>query len=104
LELSSEGSSGYSGPLGNSWSLKLGSKKSAWMKPNRNVTAKSSKSGNTINVEIAIKNGQSVTGAVGTLYRLIDLYSETPTLEKYSMGGISGFEKIATYQCLSGND
>jgi|GEM_PF-2617708 hypothetical protein len=104
LELSSEGADDYSGPVGEKWNLKLKSESSQWLPPNQNVTAKNyQENGRTI-VEITLKMARSVSGPVGLRYKLIGLYDETPTLEKFTMGGFAGTVKVATFQCLSGND
>lgn len=104
LELSSEGADDYSGPVGTNWNMKLGSEDSEWLKPNKKITAKSYEvDGDTV-VEITVKMAATPSGAVGTVYKLIGLYNEAPTLEKYTMGGFAGFLKVGTYQCLSGND
>lgn len=104
LELSSEGNDDYSGPVGKNWNLKLESENSPWLSANNNIVAKNYKKGGDVVVEISIKMAQSASGPVGTQYKLIGLYSETPVLEKYTMGGFAGSLKTGTFQCLSGND
>ena len=104
LELSSEGSDDYSGPVGKNWNMKLGDEDSDWLEFNPAITAKNYEENDTVVVEIKIKTATSASGAVGTRYKLIGLYDEAPILEKYTMGGFAGAVKIGTYQCLSGND
>ena len=99
LELSSE-SDNYSGPVGKEWNLKLGSEDSEWLAVNSNITATQKEDDS---IEITIKKGQSVTGAVGIKYVVKDLWEEEPTVEKYSVGGFAGLRKIATFKCLNGN-
>lgn len=104
LELSSEDSDGYSGPVGGTWNLKLENENSEWLASNPNIRAKTVKSGDQVNVEITITRGRSSSGPVGTKYLLVDLYSDEPTLEKYTMGGFAGPLMLGTFQCFSGND
>lgn len=104
LELSSEGVDDYSGAVGGSWNLKLHSEDSEWLAPNPAITAKNYKSGDQVIVEITIEQGRSSSGPVGTKYRLVDLYSDEPKLEKYTMGGFAGTLLLGTLQCFSGND
>ena len=104
LELSSEGSDDYSGPVGINWNLKLESEESNWLAPNLKIMAKTStEDGQTI-VEITIEVGSSISGPVGTRYVLTGLYDEAPVLEKFTMGGFAGTVKIGTYECFSSND
>lgn len=104
LELSSEGADDYTGAVGGSWNLKLQSEDSEWLAPNPNITAKNYKSGDQMIVEISIQQGRSSSGPIGTKYRLVDLYSDEPTLEKYAMGGFAGTLMLGKFQCFSGND
>lgn len=103
LEISSENDL-YSGPVGKNWNLKL-NQNADWLTVNPKITAKSSKNAEDRTViEITLKQAESVTGAVGIQYKLIDLYSDEPTLEKYTMGGFAGSVRIATFKCQSAND
>lgn len=103
LEMSSDNDD-YSGPVGENWNLKL-DENGDWLSPRRNVLARSLQDSNQRTlVEITISKGATATGAVGTVYKLIDLYSEEPVLEKYTMGGFAGTVKLGTFKCLSGND
>ena len=102
LEISSEDDA-YSGSVGKSWNLKL-QENGDWLSANKNITAKKTELNDVTIIAITLVSGRSVSGAVGTVYKLIDLYSERPVLEKYSMGGFVGSQKIGTYECMSGND
>lgn len=104
LELSSEGSDDYTGPVGVNWNMKLGSEDSEWLAPNANIVAKTTMvEGNTI-VDITVKYAEAATGPVGIRYKLIGLFDEEPRLEKYSMGGFLGPYKLASFECLSAHD
>lgn len=104
LELSSEGSDEYSGPVGINWNMKLGSEDSEWLAPNTDVVARTSVvAGETI-VDITVKYAEAATGPVGIRYKLIGLFNEGPVLEKYSMGGFLGTYKLASFECLSAHD
>ena len=103
LELSSENDR-YSGSVGKNWNLKT-EEDGDWLAPNPNVVARKSKNenGETL-IDIIITRAKTPTGPTGTHYQLIDLYGDYPVLEKYTMGGFAGTKKIATYECISGND
>jgi hypothetical protein len=103
LEISSDNDV-FRGAVGNGWNLKL-DENGDWLPASRNVTAKSyeDKSGQTI-VEVSLIQARTASGPVGIKYKLIGLYDDQPTLEKYNIGGFSGPIKTATFQCVSGND
>lgn len=103
LELSSEGDDNYSGPVGKNWNMKL-SENADWLKSSSKITAKNYQEDNDTTIEITIEEGKSVTGPVGTTYKLMGLYSDAPVLEKYTLGGFAGSVKIGTFQCAASND
>lgn len=103
LELSSD-SDDYSGIVGKKWHLKLESENSEWLKVNKNITARNYKKDGLTIVQITIKTGKSVEGQIGINYKLVGLYEEEPTLEKYRIEGSSNYVKIGTYKCISAID
>lgn len=102
LELSS-GNDDYSGIVGKNWNLKL-QENGDWLESTKKITAKSYEENDTTIVEVSIINGISPSGPVGTKYKLIGLYDDYPSLEKYNIGGFTGNVKIDTFACFSGND
>lgn len=103
LELSSQGGDDYAGAVGGNWNLKL-AEDGEWLAANPKITAKKTKVGDDTVIEITIKIAQAASGPVGTRYKLTGLYDDQPTLEKFTMGGFAGTQKIGTFQCISGND
>lgn len=105
LELSSQNDD-FSGAVGGTWHMKVGSEKSKWLKKNPKITAETSENedGDTV-VEVVLRGARTPTGYTGTRYVLIGLYSEQPTLEKWSLGGgIIGRRKLATFECVAAQD
>lgn len=102
LELSSE-SDRYTGHVGGEWNLKL-KESGDWLKPNRNVTAKTTKVDGTTIIEVTIKQAQAASGPVGLRYRLVGLWDEEPVLEKYSMGGFVGTRLLEKFKCVGTSD
>lgn len=101
IEISSEGNDDYSGPVEGKWNLKVGSESSDWMKEDPKVTAKNYKMNNDVIIEIRM---ESMFPNQGTTYKLVGLYSATPTLEKYTYGEAAGIQKINSFKCVSAND
>ncbi len=88
----------YHGPVGQNWNLKLNNENSEWLDYTEHVFGRQL----TYNrVEIYIIIANSPTGVVGTKYKLFELFSKRPILEKYTMGGFVGTMKIATFNCIS---
>lgn len=95
----------YEGAVGGSWDLKLGSEDEDWEQPNPKIVAKTVQNQDgTVTIVITKTVGNSPTGAVGEQYQLIDLYNDTPVLEKYNIGGFTGKLKTGTFQCISAID
>lgn len=92
LELSSE-SEDYSGPVGETWNLKLGSESSDWLDSDRTIVARSYEWNLDTIVEVTLRQE-------GTRYKLVGLYDEEPTLEKT----VAGSDDIEIFHCVSGND
>jgi len=103
LEISSE-TDEYSGAVGGNWQMKLGSEDSKWLKSNRNIVAKKTVNKKSTDIDISIIKANTPSGPVGTQYKLFGLYSEQPRLEKYNVGGFTGYLKVGEYQCASAND
>lgn len=99
LQISS-GDDQYEGQVDGTWSLKLKTQ-ADWMKATPAVTAKTTKNeeGATV-ITVRMIQAQGM-GPVGIQYVLTDLYSDTPTLEKYAIGGFAGGSKVGTYNCIS---
>ncbi|MCB0411951.1 MAG: hypothetical protein KDD22_05455 [Bdellovibrionales bacterium] len=89
----------FDGPVGGSWNMKIGSEDSEWLDYNPNVTADLVQGPGSKFVEITIK--EDMSGAVGSKYKLFNLYDETPILEKYTMGGFVGSLRVGIYACVS---
>jgi hypothetical protein len=106
LELSSDNDN-FSGVVGKNWNLSL-EKENNWMKTkgNENVTAQMNKDKEyNVTVEVFIRGAKTASGWTGTRYVLANLYSDFPTLEKWTLGGgIVGPMKQGSYKCYSGND
>lgn len=102
LEVSSE-SDNFNGPVGNNWNLKL-DETGDWLPATNLITAKSVEKDTTTTVSIKIKQGDSLTGAVGTEYELVGIYDDKPSLKKFTMGGFTGKILIGTFECFSAND
>lgn len=103
LALSSEDDD-YSGALGTNWNLKLGSDDSEWLVSSKKVKARTLEQEGSIVVNISIENARSASGPVGTQYKLIGLFDDSPVLEKYTMGGFAGSLKVATFECVGSYD
>lgn len=103
LAISSSGDE-FQGQVDGTWSLKLESADADWLKKTDKVIAKTSKDGDATNVEIIIKKAVTPTGPVGTRYIVKDIYSDEPTLERYTMGGFAGTLNTGNFRCISAID
>lgn len=115
-----ESTDSFAGPVGGSWELKLTQEfaKSmglalqepradanlGWVKPTQKVTAKDLSTEESDVVEITLVREQSTTGEAGRMYRVLDLYSDEPTAEEFTFGGIAGYVKTGSFKCYSSND
>lgn len=104
LELSSENDE-YQGLVGNRWYLKLGSEDSEWIDSDPNISARTieSEDSDTV-VEVIVKQAEAASGPVGYRYRLVNLFDDEPTLEKYSMGGFVGTLLLEKLKCMASYD
>lgn len=101
LELSSSHPSDYSGPLGETWKMKLRSPDSEWLTPTDEIVARTIEGDMSIYVEISIYIEDAATGPMGVIYRLYDIEGAQPFLEKYNYGGFTGSIKVGSYQCMN---
>ena len=89
----------YRGAVGGTWDLKL-KDQADWMKATPQVKASMVKSpgGETIVTITLLRNdGLSPTGIK---YVLTGLYSESPKLEKFAVGGFAGGSKTGEFSCV----
>jgi hypothetical protein len=93
----------FEGPVGGTWELKLGANED-WMQPTPSVTAVLTGVEGARGVEVTIQSANTPSGPVGIRYILNDIYSDTPSLEKYTYGGFTGAMKIGEYNCVSAID
>lgn len=103
LNISSEDED-FNGPVGGTWHMDLGDGTGGVNQiPSTNaiVATTTGAEGEAKIVEIVIQQNPGGSQPVSTKYKIIDLYSETPVLEKYERGGIGLPVKVGTYQCLS---
>jgi hypothetical protein len=100
LEVSSDDDD-YSGAVGISWNMKVDNPVGDWMPTNPRITAKSYSEDGIFVVEITHIIDNSLGGPVGVVYKILDFYSDFPTLEKYNLGGFTGFLKVGRFECFS---
>lgn len=101
LVLSSENDK-YTGKVGKNWNMHLGD--GNWIEKG-NITAKTVElPDGTKNVEIEIVQAMGATGPVGQRYILTDLYSDEPSLQKFTIGGFVGLALTGTYGCHAAFD
>ena len=94
----------YSGPVGGTWNLKIGSENADWLPEDANVVAGETRAGGRINLEILISGPRSSASPLDTRYVIRDFYSETPRLTKYAEGGPNGDVVLGRYACVSAHD
>jgi hypothetical protein len=99
----SSGDDAFRGPVGGTWEMKFG-KGDAWIAKNKNITAKTRRNevqGTVVTITVVKDQGLS---PVGYTLEFSDIYSETPKMEKFELGGFAGGMKTQTLDCVSMND
>jgi len=97
LALSSQ-SDDYNGPVGGEWIIRFAG--GEWIEEGK-INAVSNQKDELTSVEIKVVVTQAIGGPVGTRYVLSDKDSESPVLERYTMGGFVGNVLTGIFTCAA---